>query len=174
MRFCPAAWSPLRWTISRRNRSISSAAISRNLASNASPDSSCSLSINRVRGLDSGFPLASPAGASAPPFPACLAFHLSLPTACAGLLYQNSFSQGILHRKLLVFRTFAYFYDLPPTSSKILARTLLWPIASTLAKQATSLKAFLLELMGRRKRAFSQFRRSMRSCMGNLRWAKTP
>ncbi len=46
-----ACWrSPVRSMISRRNRSISSAAMSRNLSSSASPDSSCSLSISSVRG----------------------------------------------------------------------------------------------------------------------------
>src|SRR5215472_2138751 len=51
--------SPVRATISRRNRSISSAAISRNPLSSASPDSSCSLSISSVRGRDSRLPCSS-------------------------------------------------------------------------------------------------------------------
>ena len=53
-----SAWrrSPVRSTISRRNRSISGAAIRRKLGSKASPDSSCSLLINRVRGRPKGRP----------------------------------------------------------------------------------------------------------------------
>ncbi len=45
-----AARSPVRSMISRRKRSISSAAIARKLSSSASPDSSCSLSISSVFG----------------------------------------------------------------------------------------------------------------------------
>ena len=48
--FSAARASPVRSTISRRNRSISSAAIVRKLSSSASPDSSCSLSISSVFG----------------------------------------------------------------------------------------------------------------------------
>ena len=44
------AMSPVRSTISRRNRSISSAAMARKSLSSASPDSSCSLSIRSVFG----------------------------------------------------------------------------------------------------------------------------
>ena len=53
-----SAWrrSPVRSTISRRKRSTSSAAILRKFASSASPDSSCSLSMSRVFGRDSGAP----------------------------------------------------------------------------------------------------------------------
>jgi hypothetical protein len=53
-----SAWrgSPVRSTISRRKRSISSAAMPRKLSSRASPDSSCSLSISRVLGRPSGLP----------------------------------------------------------------------------------------------------------------------
>ena len=47
-----SAWwrSPVRVRISRRKRSIASAAMARKFLSNASPDSSCALSINKVRG----------------------------------------------------------------------------------------------------------------------------
>ena len=48
--FSPARASPVRSTISRRKRSISSAAMSRKLSSSASPASSCSLSISSVFG----------------------------------------------------------------------------------------------------------------------------
>ena len=48
--------SPVRSTISRRNRSISSAAMSRKLSSSASPASSCSLSMSSVFGRGSGLP----------------------------------------------------------------------------------------------------------------------
>ena len=48
--FSPARRSPVRSTISRRKRSISSAAMPRKLSSSASPDSSCSLSISSVFG----------------------------------------------------------------------------------------------------------------------------
>ena len=50
MMFSPALASPLRSTISRRKRSISSAAMLRKLSSSASPDSSCSLSMSSVFG----------------------------------------------------------------------------------------------------------------------------
>ena len=52
-------WSPVRSVISRRKRSISSAAMSRNPVSSASPASSCSLSMSRVLGRGSGLPVVS-------------------------------------------------------------------------------------------------------------------
>ena len=48
--FAACCGSPVRSTISRRKRSISSAAIARKFSSSASPDSSCSLSISSVFG----------------------------------------------------------------------------------------------------------------------------
>ncbi len=55
-----ACWrSPVRSMISRRKRSISSAAMVRKLSSSASPDSISSLSINRVFGRASGLPCSS-------------------------------------------------------------------------------------------------------------------
>ena len=51
--------SPVRATISRRKRSISSAAASRKLLLRASPESSCSLSMSRVRGRARGLPCSS-------------------------------------------------------------------------------------------------------------------
>ena len=58
-RFSASRAFPVRSTISRLNRSISSAAIARKLLSNALPVSSCSLSIRSVLGCARGFPLAS-------------------------------------------------------------------------------------------------------------------
>ena len=55
----PSAWLPVRSTRSRRKRSISSAAITRNLSSSASPDSNSSESISSVFGRGSGFPVTS-------------------------------------------------------------------------------------------------------------------
>ena len=51
--------SPVRATISRRKRSISSDAAVRNPRSSASPESSCSLSISSVRGRARGRPCSS-------------------------------------------------------------------------------------------------------------------
>ena len=52
--FAPARASPVRSTMSRRNCSISAAAMLRKLSSRASPASSCSLSISSVFGRGSG------------------------------------------------------------------------------------------------------------------------
>ena len=57
--FSPARTSPVRSMISRRKRSISSAAMPRKLSSSASPASSCSLSISSVLGRGSGLPVVS-------------------------------------------------------------------------------------------------------------------
>ena len=69
--------SPVRSMISRRKRSISSAAMARNLGSSASPDSSSSESISSVLGRASGLPVVSSKlrkSASRP----CTSFSLSL------------------------------------------------------------------------------------------------